>query len=171
MNKTADSASEKFIVVDDKDNVIGYKSKAAIDKEDLRYRVSALWVRNSKGDILLARRAYTKSHDPGKWGPAVAGTVEKGESYVDNIRKEAMEEIGLTDMKLEKGPKTKRYENHKYFTQWYTCIVNKPATEFVIQKDEVAEVRWFSKRELERQLKENTTDFLKGMGEWLAVFN
>ena len=26
-------------------------------------------------------RSFTKSHDPGKWGPAVAGTVEEGETY------------------------------------------------------------------------------------------
>lgn len=93
MNKTADSTSKRFLVVDDNDNIIGYKSKAAIDKDDLRYRVSALWITNSKREILLARRSYTKRHDPGKWGPAAAGTVEKGESYKDNIKKEAKEEL------------------------------------------------------------------------------
>jgi len=52
-------------IVDEKDKIIGYKDRKEIQKEDI-YRVSALWITNSKDEILLAQRAFSKSHDPGR---------------------------------------------------------------------------------------------------------
>ena len=37
----------------------------------------------------MARSVFMIDKLPGKWGPAVAGTVEEGESYEENIIKEA----------------------------------------------------------------------------------
>ena len=92
----------KFTIVDENDNIIAQKERANIKPEDI-YRVAALWVTNSKGDILLAQRALSKKHDPGKWGPAVAGTVEERETYRANIIKETSEEIGLHDISPTEG--------------------------------------------------------------------
>jgi predicted kinase len=97
---------ERTIIVNDQDQIIGHKEPGTLLKEDI-YRVSSLWVTNSKGDILLAQRKFTQKLDPGKWGPAVAGTVDEGETYESNIIKEAEEEIGLKDMRPALGPKTK----------------------------------------------------------------
>ncbi|GAF94063.1 unnamed protein product, partial [marine sediment metagenome] len=86
----AKTTKSKIIIVDDNDKIIGYKERDTLKREDI-YRVSALWITNSHGEILLARRHHTKSHRPRKWGPAVAGTVDAGETYEDNIIKEAEE--------------------------------------------------------------------------------
>ena len=114
----------KIVIVDEDDNVIGHKERGLVGRGDI-YRVSALWITNSKGKILLARRALTKSHDPGKWGPAVAGTVEEGEDYRDNIVKEAGEEIGLRNIKPQTGPKIRIFGEHNYFDQWYLLKIDK----------------------------------------------
>jgi isopentenyldiphosphate isomerase len=73
----------KIIIVNEKDKEIGLKERGTLKTEDI-YRVTALWITNSKDEILLAKRALTKSNDPGKWGPAVAGTVDEGETYEEN---------------------------------------------------------------------------------------
>lgn len=159
-----------IIVVDEKDNVVGQEPRETVDKKNLRYRVAALWIKNSKGESLLARRAYTKSHDPGKWGPAAAGTVEEGESYEENVIKEAEEELGLKDLSIKKGPKTRSEGKYRHFTQWFTCTVDRSIDGFKIQEEEVAEVRWFSKEELRNQIKSNPEEFLKKMGEYLELF-
>ena len=62
--------------MDENDNIISYKDIDNLDKEDI-YRVSALWITNSKREILLARRHHTKNHHPRKFGPAVSETDEK----------------------------------------------------------------------------------------------
>ena len=87
----------KIPVVNQQDEIIGYKEKSLITTDDI-YRVSALWITDTTGRILLAKRAFTKSRHPGLWGPAVAGTVEEGETYESNIIKEAEEEIGLKNI-------------------------------------------------------------------------
>src|SRR3989344_1118037 len=151
--------SEKTIIVDEHDNPIGLKDREDITSEDI-YRVSLLWITNSKGEILLARRAYTKSHDPGKWGPAVAGTVEEGETYESNIIKEAEEELGLTNLKPIAGEKHESKRKWHYFVQRFNATVDLPVEGFKIAEDEVAEVRWFSENELKEVIKNNTEEFL-----------
>ena len=81
------------------------------------YRVSSLWITNSKGEVLLARRAFNKKHDPGKWGPAVSGTVEEGETYESNIIKETEEELGIKSLKPIAGLKLRVKNKYNYFNQ------------------------------------------------------
>jgi isopentenyl-diphosphate Delta-isomerase len=76
--------SEKIIIVDENDNVVGAKEKSDIDYSKDIYRSSALWIFNSGGEILLAQRSVKDDRHPGHWGPAVAGTVDEGETYESN---------------------------------------------------------------------------------------
>ena len=169
-HKNGARSTEKTIVVDDGDKAIGSKTRDVVDRENLRYRISTLWIKNSKGESLLARRAYTKRHDPGKWGPAVAGTNAEGESYLDNIVKEAREELGLEGLQFKLGPKTKSDGRYPHFTQLFFCIVDRPIKGFHMQTDEVAEIKWFSDDELKEEIKKKPVEFLKGMIETLALF-
>lgn len=145
----------KVIIVNDKDEIMGHKPIQDLTPKDI-YRVSGLWIENSKGEILLARRAFTKKKDPGMWGPAVAGTVEQGESYEQNIIKEAEEELGLKNIKPKKGPKKRVKSPHNHFTQWFMLKIDKPINKFKTQKEEVEEVKWFSKSELKELIKDDS---------------
>lgn len=161
----------RIIVVNGEDKIINYLPRSVVDAQQFRYRVSALWITNSKGDILLARRAYTKSHNPGQFGPAVSGTLEKGETYKSNIIKEAEEELGIKNIRFKKGPKEKINGKYNYFGQWYTCVIDKPTSAFKIQKEEVAEIKWFSRKELLKQLKEHPNEFITDMRTILKVLH
>jgi isopentenyl-diphosphate delta-isomerase len=156
----------KVIIVDEQDNIIGYKDRESVKQEDI-YRVSALWITNSRGDILLAQRAFTKSHNPGKWGPAVAGTVEEGEDYEKNIYKEAEEEIGLKNIKFKLGPKERRTGEHNYFLQWYLLVINKPENEFIRQESEVEAINWFTREKLKNDMKIEPSKFLSSLDHYI----
>ena len=162
--------STNIVIVDENDNPIGSKPRDVVDREKLRYRVAGLWIKNSNGESLLARRAYSKTHYPGSWGPAVAGTIDEGESYENNMIKEAEEELGLQDIKLEKSSKTQTSGEYNHFTQWFTSIIDKPIEYFKIQEDEVAEIKWFSKEELKDQIENNSKEFVPRMGEYFEMF-
>lgn len=159
----------KIPIVDENDNIIEYRER---DNRDLNaiYRVSSLWITDTNGNILLARRAFNKSHDPGKWGPAVAGTVEGGETYEHNIIKEAKEEIGLKDIKPITGIKKRRNAKWNYFVQEFLLTLPAGFNDFKIQEDEVAEIKWFSEEELKLKLKENPDEFLKGIHDQMSEF-
>ena len=131
-------------VVNENDEIISFKDRSKIKTNDI-YRVSGLWVFNSKGAVLLAKRAKTKKNNPGFWGPGVAGTVNKNETYESNIIKESFEELGLKDISFEKINKEKTNGEHKYFCQWFKTIIDKEISEFKIQTSEVDEIKWVVK--------------------------
>lgn len=146
-------------VVNEQDEIIGYKPRSLVAPGEI-YRVSALWITDSNGNILLAQRGLSEPNDPGIWGPAAAGTVEEGESYLQNIIKEAGEELGISDVTVSEGPKRRVSGKHNYFCQWYTAVIAKPAKDFVIQKEELEQVRWFTREELAKELREHPDKYL-----------
>jgi len=158
----------KVIIVNENDEIIGYKERRDLERNDI-YRVSSLWITNSQGDVLLAQRAFNKSHDPGKWGPAVAGTVEENENYETNITKEMFEEIGLSDVKPAFFSKTRISGEHEYFTTWFTAIINKNLADFKIN-EEVAAIRWVSRGELKKEYSEHPENFIPSAHNWLPLF-
>lgn len=161
---------ERIIIVNEKDEPIGVKNRSLVQLEDI-YRVSALWVENDRGEVLLARRAYSKNHDPGKWGPAVAGTVADGEAYEDNIKKEAKEELGLENLVFRSGPKCLYNSEHKFFVQWFISEINMPINFFRPDNLEVAEIIWISKTDLSNLLKNHPDEFVASAKIWPEIFS
>lgn len=155
-------------IVNEHDEIIGYKERDAVAQGDI-YRVSALWITDEHGRILLAKRSHQKKNDPGKWGPAVAGTVEEGETYESNILKEAEEELGLKDVRprfLEKFPVSK--ERH-FFRSWYTLTIPS-TTPLTLQEEEVAEIKWWGREELRQMIAEHPEEFVMSAPQWLERF-
>ena len=61
----------KIVIVNENDEIIGSKERGTLNQSDI-YRVSALWIQNSKGEILLAQRSFNKKrvleiHKAKKW--------------------------------------------------------------------------------------------------------
>lgn len=130
-------------VVNESDEQIGVREREELLPEDI-YRVSALWLLNQEGQVLLAQRALTKRHHPGLWGCSVAGTVEAEETYESNILKEAEEELGLslTSADLRIGPKLRIEGQYRHFCQFYFAHITKKIPELKIEAHEVIAVRW-----------------------------
>jgi len=150
------------IIVDEHDEIIGYKHRYEIWTHDI-YRVSALWIENSKGEILLAQRGFMKRNNPWKWWPAVAGTVDKWESYEENIYKEAEEELGISWVEFKfVCKKYNGWPKFFYFCSWYECKIDKNIEEFVLEYPQVESVRWFTKEEIINMI-ENAPEILSGV--------
>ena len=153
----------KIQIVDNQDHLIGVKERTVVNYKTDIYRVSALWLTNSKGQTLLAKRAAVKDKDPNKWGPAVAGTIDEGETYDINIYKEAEEEIGLTGEQLKKGPKILIKHPRTYFCQWYFVSLDRDTDSFVMQADEVDTLEWVDIERVKQELKTNPEKYVPAM--------
>lgn len=152
-----------YQVVDEADEVIGHKLRHEVNfKKDI-YRISAVWITNSKGEVLIAQRAFDKDKDPGKWGPSAAGTLEKGETYESNVYKEAEEEIGLSGVTFKLGPKQRFGEPRQAFCQWFTAVVDKPAIDFRLQEEEVEKLAWFPKDQLTKDVSAHPEKYTPSM--------
>lgn len=151
---------ELNIIVDENDKVIWYKPRQEITSEEL-YRVSCLWITNTNGDVLLAQRWFLKSNNPGMWWSAVAWTVGKGETYEDNIYKEAEEEIWLSGVKFIEWKNMRHVWQHNFFCQWYTLEIDKDVSEFAKEEWQVESIRWFTQGEIQNLIKKSPGIFTK----------
>lgn len=158
------------IIVNEKDEIIGYKPRSERQPNEIG-RVSGLVIFNSKNEMLIAQRVMTKKNDPGKWGPAVAGTVEEGETYESNIIKEAEEEIGLiiTESDLKFVSHEYRETSHKYFSTTFLVVADMPIEEFKKQDEEVAEIRWVNVDDLREWYNNTPTDFIPTFGRYINI--
>lgn len=158
-------------IVDREDAVLAYKKESEVDYSTEIYRVSALWVKNVRGEVLLAQRSLQHGHMPGLWGPAVAGTVED-ETYEENIRSEMAEELGLEGVEFEIGPKVYReVNNRRYFCQWYEATLEPEiVTKLAFEEDEVEGVAWINEAELAKDVHVHPEKYLPGFDETVALF-
>ena len=158
--------------VNDQDEVLGWITPEQRADHHI-YRVSALWLTNSQGDILIAQRNPNMNNSGGLWGPAAAGTVEAGESYHDNIVKEAAEEIGLTGIEFTPGPKVfigKDEPGRTYFCKWFFATCDWPVEQFVLEPEEVSAIRLLSPAKLKSDIKDHPEYYLQGAHRWIGRF-
>ncbi len=146
-------------IVDEDDNIIEYVERSE-RRSDQIYRVAALWITNSQGEILIAQRHRSKKHHPLLWWPAAAGTVEKDESYLENIIRETAEEIGISWINPILGPKTQTTSGYLHFTQWFTIVLDKKIWEFSPARDEVESLRWITSEALKKEFTQSPDDFV-----------
>ena len=71
------------------------KKREDVHQLGLWHRTVHLWILNSKGQLLLQQRSKTKDTNPNLWDISVAGHIEKGQTPIQAVLREAEEEIGL----------------------------------------------------------------------------
>ena len=158
--------SELIIVVDDQDNQVGVKERSKITTSDT-YRASGLWIVNLEGKVLLARRSFDKNISPGCWGPASSGTVDQGETYEDNVYKEAEEELGLTGFKFEEVVHGRLGSNH--FAKVFKLKADINISDLTLQKEEVDSVAWFDTEDLKQRIKAHPEEFVESALKWEEI--
>lgn len=97
------SSLEMLPIVDERGEVTGCAPRSECHGGSmLLHPVVHLHVINNAGELLLQRRSLSKKIQPGKWDTAVGGHVDYGEPAEVALRREAAEEIGLTDFEYVK---------------------------------------------------------------------
>jgi len=87
--------------VDTDGRVIGIVPRSRMRRDNLRHRSASVIVTNSRGDLLVHRRADDKDVFPGWWDIAAGGVVGVGETYAEAAVRELAEELGITAVDLE----------------------------------------------------------------------
>lgn len=98
-----DNAEEMFPIVDEAGNILGRATRGECHGGSrLLHPVVHLHVFDREGRLYLQRRPDWKDIQPGKWDTAVGGHVDFGENVEMALRREAREELGLTDFQPER---------------------------------------------------------------------
>ncbi len=87
---------EQVILVNEKDEVLGYAPKMLAHKKALLHRAFSVFIFNHKGELLLQQRAAHKYHSPRLWTNTVCSHQRKDESNIDAGKRRLSEEMGIT---------------------------------------------------------------------------
>lgn len=155
-------AEEIFDVVNDRDEVIGKKSRSEVHRLGLMHRATHVLVFNRRGQVFLQKRSMRKDRQPGLWDSSASGHVDSGEEYDDCAVRELREEIGLRVsavperlFKLAAGPETD--QEHVWV---YRSESEGP---FELHPDEIERGDWFEPNEVTRWMKERPEEFASAL--------
>jgi isopentenyl-diphosphate Delta-isomerase len=84
------------ILVDENDVPTGTMEKMEVHRKALLHRAFSVFIFNSKGQMLLQKRAGAKYHSPGLWTNACCSHPEPGQTTLSAAAKRLMEEMGFT---------------------------------------------------------------------------
>lgn len=140
----------------------------------LWHREVAVIIVNKEGKMLLEKRAPTKKQSPNKWG-LCAGHIEAGDIPENAIVREMKEEIGV-DISIDELEFIKtavrdiKFNDNLYnreFQYTYFWITDKREGEFVVQEEELTEVRFFEVQEIKDKVKSKDKDIAFSNEEYI----
>ncbi|MCL4360409.1 NUDIX domain-containing protein [Patescibacteria group bacterium] len=146
-HKTTDDLSEQFVVVDTRDHPLGVRTRYECHRDRrLIHRSVGVLIFDRQKKVLLQKRSLTKDLQPGLWAISAAGHVSAGETYRRAAERELFEELGIRAPIRYVGKWLFRDRRETEFDALYRGYYQGP---FRTHPDEVAEVCFFSKRELD----------------------
>ena len=154
---------ELIEIVDENEDFTGQiMDKEEAHDKNLLHNEVGIFIINDDGKVLLQKRSANKRFSPNKWG-LCAGHVDAYESLETAALREIKEEVGLDLSLKELIPYGEREINisdsNSHITYFYYVICNKKAEEFVIQEEELSEVKWFNIGEIIIMIKDGKTSF------------
>ena len=87
---------ENVILIDSGDNPVGEIEKMEAHLKGSLHRALSVLIFNSKGEILLQQRAFSKYHTPGLWSNACCSHPRPGEDSLEAATRRLQEEMGFS---------------------------------------------------------------------------
>jgi len=85
----------QVILVDEEDRPTGVSGKMEAHREGLLHRAFSVFIFNTKGEMLLQRRALEKYHSGGLWTNACCSHPQPGENTLPAAQRRLQEEMGF----------------------------------------------------------------------------
>ena len=84
---------EKVVLVNEKDEILGLMEKMQAHENGILHRAFSVFLFNSKGEMLLQKRAAEKYHSPNQWTNACCSHPRVDETYEQAAHRRIKEEL------------------------------------------------------------------------------
>ena len=163
---------EEIYILNEDGSIRGLQDRQEVHHHGVLHSAIQCWVMNSKGEVLIQRRAATKDKSAGKWDVSFGGHCVKVMNdeniLVANVLKEGREELGLhinvNDLvKLGEVRYTSQENKNKELLGVFLIHVPDHQT-FVFEDGEVSEVKWIRPADLHKNIIENPKEYANRSG-------
>ena len=149
---------EKVILVDENDRAIGTMEKMEAHQRGLLHRAFSIFVFNTKGELMLQQRAFSKYHSPGLWTNTCCSHPREGEKTLEAAHRRLVEEMGF-DTSLEEKFSFVYYSDkvgrglieHEYDHVFFGVYDGEPD----INREEVAAWKFMPVDEIKKDMKQS----------------
>ena len=137
------------------------------------HKAVALYIINSKDQVLLQKRSANKKLWPNLWDITAGGHVLAGEFGFQAIIREIKEELGtdiekndITFIGCSTSVNIKNDIINKHFNEYY--IVNKDIdiSNLKLQEEEVSDIKWFDKEDILKRIENDCEGITEKIGCW-----
>lgn len=159
--------AERVIIVDEEDQLIGFEEKLKAHKEGKRHRAFSLYILNSKGELLLQKRAQEKYHSGGLWTNSCCGHPRPAESVEHAVHRRLEEENGMRSRirKILTTTYTITLDNGLIENEVLHIFIGNTDQEPALNPQEAQDYKYISINDLEKDIKDNPQRYTA----WLKI--
>jgi isopentenyl-diphosphate Delta-isomerase len=152
---------EEVILVNERDEQTGLMEKMEAHRKGVLHRAFSVLVFNTKGELLLQRRALHKYHSPGLWTNTCCSHPRNGESIIDAAKRRLHEEMGMSCELKIKGSFIYKTELEGGLTEHeYDYVLTGISNDLpVINQEEVSEFKYMKPEELKIAMDEHPENY------------
>lgn len=134
--------------------------------EGFFHKGADIWMINSQGKILLQKRSPKKRLSPNVWA-MTGGSVIKGETSLQTIERETLEELGI-QLNMQEVEWIRMFKTEEVWLDEFIVKQEIDLKDIVMQETEVCDVKWVSFEEAEAifekgQFLENRWEFVRDL--------
>jgi isopentenyl-diphosphate delta-isomerase len=149
---------EMLILVDEKDNEIGYEEKEPCHRWPAKlHRAFSIFVFDSSGRMFIHKRASNKKTWPNFWTNACCSHPRKGEKLEDAVKRRLKEELGFTCPLKEifSFVYSAKFDNAVGENEFDHVFVGTYDGQISPDKTEIAEWKFVTVSELKKDIEQN----------------
>ena len=147
---------EIWDILDENGNLTGKtmnKGDKIVWQKGIYHPGADVWIINSENKLLIQKRSPQKKLQPNVWA-MTGGSVMKGESPLDTLKRETMEELGI-ELDVDDALKIKHYKTGNVWLDEYIVRQDIDLNAVILQEEEVCDVKYATFDEVEELFKNN----------------